>query len=84
VNAYSDDRATQKKRGRPPSCPLQVRIRVIDLWRQGLSLDMISRTLNREGISTPTGRSRWTKSHVDRLLHTKHVQELIRGALAKI
>lgn len=83
MNAYSN-KPIQKKRGRPPSCPPQVRMRVIDLWSQGLSLDMIGKTLNREGISTPTGRSRWTKSHVDRLLHTKHVQELIQDTLAGI
>lgn len=65
-----------KRPGRPPSCPLQVCIRVIDLQRQGLSLSKISKTLNLEGVPTPAGRSTWTKWHVNRLLHTKHVQEL--------
>ncbi len=65
-----------KRRGRPPTCPLHVCMRVIDLQSQGLSLNKISKTLNVQGVLTPAGRSTWTKWHVDRLLHTRHVQEL--------
>jgi hypothetical protein len=32
--------------------------------------------LNAEQVSTPTGGSRWLKSHVDRLLQTKYVREI--------
>ena len=78
MSASGND-STHKKRGRPPSCSLQVCMRVIDLWSQGLSLSKISKTLNLEGVPTPAGRSIWTKSHVDRLLHTKYAQELRRG-----
>lgn len=78
MNASSDD-PNPKRRGRPPSCSLQVCMRVLDLWSQGLSLNKISKTLNLEGVPTPAGRSMWTKSHVDRLLHTKHARELRRG-----
>jgi len=42
-----------------------------------LSLQQISDNLNDEGIATPASRSQWTKSHVDRLLHTQHVQDLL-------
>jgi hypothetical protein len=69
------------RRGRPPSAPLQVCMRVIDLRSQGLSLSKISKILNLEGVPTPAGRSTWTKTHVDRLLHTRHVQELLKTVL---
>jgi len=65
--------------GRPPSCPPQVCAYVIDLQRQGLSLRKISHVLNAEGIPTPAGRKTWTKSTVDRLLHTRHARELMSG-----
>jgi hypothetical protein len=38
------------------------------------------RILNAEGLPTPEGRSRWQWSYVDRLLHTRHVEELLRLA----
>ncbi len=34
--------------------------------------------LNAEGVPTPTGRPRWHKAYVDRLLHTRYVEELIK------
>lgn len=44
--------------------------------RDGLSYVQICTVLNAARIPTPMGGSRWQKSHVDRLLHTKWVQEL--------
>ena len=68
---------TPRRRGRPPCCPRELAIRVIQLRRQGLSLGAISDLLNAERVPTPTGRPRWHKAYVDRLLHTRYVQELI-------
>lgn len=64
-------------RGRPPRCPPELAIRVIQLRRRGMSYAGISAVLNEEGIPTPAGGSRWLKSHVDRLLHTRHVKEIL-------
>jgi hypothetical protein len=63
--------------GRPPLCPPETVIKVVDLRQRGLSLSTISVVLNAEGVPTPAGRSRWSKSHVDRLLHTRHALEII-------
>lgn len=65
-----------RRRGRPPLCPHEIAIRVIDLRRQGLSYSEIATALNREGVPTPMGGSLWYKSCVDRLLHTQYVREL--------
>ena len=62
--------------GRPPACPREIVIYVVELRRQGLSYAEISAELNREGIPTPTGRPVWQKSYVDRLLHTRYAQEV--------
>ncbi|MEU7942380.1 recombinase family protein [Microbispora bryophytorum] len=51
--------------------------RVLHLRAQGLSLRAISEVLNTNSVPTPAGRSRWTKSHVDRLLHTRHVRQMV-------
>lgn len=64
------------RRGRPPVCPVAIVQRVIELRRQGLSYNAISRVLNGEGLSTPCGGSRWQRSYVDRLLHTRYVTEI--------
>jgi hypothetical protein len=66
-------------RGRPPSCPPEVLQRVVTLRRDGLSLAQISAAMNTHGVPTPASRPRWTKSCVDRLLHTRHAQEHIAG-----
>ena len=65
------------RRGRPPICPGPVVQRVIELHRQGLGYGAISRVLNEEGLATPCGGSRWQRSHVDRLLHARHVVEIL-------
>ena len=61
-----------RRPGRPPACPLEVVIYVVELRNLGLSYADISMTLNREGIPTPAGRPVWRKSYVDRLLHTRY------------
>jgi hypothetical protein len=65
------------RRGRPPTCPPEVLAEVVGLRLGGLSLAAMCAALNAEGVLTPSGRSRWTKSHVDRLLHTRHAQEFM-------
>lgn len=66
-----------RRSGRPPACPLEVVIHIVELRRQGLSYADISMALNREGIPTPTGRPVWQKSYVDRLLHTRYAREIL-------
>lgn len=65
------------RRGRPPSCPVAVVQRVIELRRQGLGYGTISRMLNDEGLATPGGGPQWQRSYVDRLLHAKHVAKIL-------
>lgn len=69
--------AAASRRGRPPCCPPEVLAKVIRLRRQGLSLSAIGAALNTDGVPTPSSRSLWTKSHVDRLLHTRYAHEFI-------
>ena len=68
---------TNRGRGRPPRCSRELAIHIIQLQRRGLSYEGISAVLNKERIPTPAGGSRWLKSHVDRLLHTRYVQDII-------
>lgn len=65
-----------RRPGRPPACPLEVVVRVVELRLQGLSYTEISVQLNRERIPTPAGRPVWQKSYVDRLLHTRYAMEI--------
>jgi hypothetical protein len=69
--------STQRRRGRPPCCPRELAIWIVQLHHQGLSYMQISAVLNAQGIPTPMGRPRWRKSYVDRLLHTQYVRDLI-------
>ena len=66
-----------RRPGRPPCCSRELAERVVELHRQGLSLGQICAVLNVEGVPTPTGKTRWLKSSVDRLLHTRYAQEII-------
>lgn len=52
-------------------------MRIIRLRQANLSYEQIAGVLNADGVPTPLGSQRWLKSHVDRLLHTRWVQELI-------
>jgi hypothetical protein len=62
--------------GRPPDCPHERATYIVELHRQGLNLARICEVLNRADIPTPSGGPRWTKSHVDRLLHTRYAQDI--------
>jgi hypothetical protein len=52
-------------------------IRIIQLRASGLSYTKICDVLNAEQVPTPMGGSHWLKSHVDRLLHTQYVRDLV-------
>jgi hypothetical protein len=69
-------KSANRGRGRPPRCSRELAIRIIELRRRGLSYAQICSLLNAEQIPTPMGGSRWLKSHVDRLLHTRWVREI--------
>jgi Recombinase len=73
MSAYPEVR--RSRRGRPPCCPPDVVSRVVGMRLAGLSLGQISLRLNGDGVPTPAGRPRWTKSHVDRLLNSRHGQQ---------
>jgi len=66
-----------RKAGRPPCCSRQLAVRIIQLRHRGLSYEQIANVLNAEQVPTPMGGTRWLKSHVDRLLHTRWVQDII-------
>jgi hypothetical protein len=68
--------SAQRGRGRPPCCSRELALRIIRLRARGLSYAKICDVLNADQVPTPMGGSHWLKSHVDRLLHTKYVQEL--------
>ena len=66
--------------GRPPCCPPELAVRIIDLHRKGLSYGQICIVLNAKQIPKPMGGgSRWVKSNVARILHTRYAQEIIEG-----
>jgi hypothetical protein len=69
------------RRGRPPCCPRELAIRVVQLRHQGLSYAAISAVLNAEGVPTPTGRPLWRKAYIDRLLHTRYVRDIMESGL---
>ncbi len=52
---------------------------MVRLRLQGLSLAAIGAVLNTDGVLPPSSRPRWTKSHVDRLLHTRYALEFLDG-----
>jgi hypothetical protein len=66
--------AQPRRSGQPPLCPPELATRIIELHQQGLGYQAISDALNSEGVLTPLGRPRWTKSHVSRLLFTRHMK----------
>lgn len=65
-------------RGRPPCCSRELALWIVGLRQAGLSYAQICTMLNAEQVPTPVSGSRWLKSHVDRLLHTRWVQDIIR------
>ena len=75
--------SAHRGRGRPPCCSRELATRIIQLRTCGLSYEQISIALNAEQVPTPLGGSRWLKSHVDRLLHTRYVRELSEAFAAE-
>lgn len=69
--------SAERRRGRPPVCSRELAVRIIEMRQNGHSYARICTVLNAEHVLTPAGGSRWMKSHVDRLLHTRWVQEII-------
>ena len=67
-----------RRPGRPPCCSRELAIRIVRLRTDGLSYAQICTELNAAQILTPMGGARWWKSHVDRLLHTRWVQEIAK------
>lgn len=65
--------------GRPPCCTPELAARVIELRRKELTYGQICVVLNAKQIPTPMGGSRWSKSHVYRLLHTRYAKEIMGG-----
>jgi Recombinase len=61
-------------------CPVEVLLRVIDLWQQGHSYGAISTILNAEGLPTPAGGRHWQRSYVDRLLHTHYAAQILEAS----
>ena len=68
-----------RRRGRPPCCPRELAIQIIQLRRLSLSYAQISDVLNADSIPTPTGRPLWHREYVDRLLHTQYVRDIIES-----
>ncbi|MGI8334409.1 recombinase family protein [Actinomadura scrupuli] len=68
-----------RRPGRPRVCSDHVLALVVDLHLQGLSANRISTVLNDRQISTPEGRPRWARHHVDRLLHTLAARRLLEN-----
>jgi recombinase len=76
----SDDEKPQSGRpGRPPCCPPEVTARIIELRSKGLSYGQICIVLNAKQMPKPMGGSRWLKSNVVRILHTRYAREIIEG-----
>ena len=65
--------------GRPPRCTSELAAQVIELHRKGLTYGQFCIVLNAKQTPTPMGGSRWLKSHVYRLLHTRYTREIIEG-----
>jgi hypothetical protein len=62
--------------GRPRLCSDEVLLRVARLRVAGLSYQAIANRLNALRIPTPQSRRPWSRSHVDRLLHTRDARVL--------
>jgi hypothetical protein len=69
---------TQLRRrvGRLPCCPPETAQRILELRNLGYSLRGMAKLLNDEALPTPMGRTKWSKSHVYRVLGTLYIKEL--------
>ena len=75
----SADEKSQSGRGRPPCCPPELAVRIIDLHRKGLTYGQICIVLNAKQIPKPMGGLLWKKSNVARILHTRYARKIIEG-----
>lgn len=64
------------RKGRPPCCPKEIIIRILVLTAQDYSLSQIADLFNSENVPTPTGRSRWYKSMVERTTKTLYARSI--------
>ena len=62
--------------GHPRRCPDNVLDRVVEERDAGARLADICERLNRDGVPTPAGGSRWYPSHLSRPLRTQDAQRL--------
>ena len=75
-----DNERRQEVGGRSgePAVPRHDRVCIFGRGRQHSHRgERISVVLNDEGVPMPGGGSRWLKSSVDRLLHTKYAREIL-------
>ena len=66
----------RRRVGRPACCRPEIARRIRELKDEDYSLRQIARRLNDEGVPTPMGLAKWSKSHVYRVLGTLYMQEL--------
>jgi Recombinase len=64
-------------RGRPPCCPRELAERIVRMRLQGLTYGQTRVALNAKEIPKPMGGTRWRKSDVVRLLHTRYAKEIL-------
>lgn len=74
--------STRRRSGRPPLCSEELDIRVLKLRAEGRTFQYICDELNRNGIPTPGGGKTWYRSHISRLLGTRHSVEMQDTAIA--
>lgn len=77
VEALAAKRAAGVRLGRPRRCPDQTLAMVVQLRLAGRRLIDIAESMNKTGVPTPGGSTRWYASHVSRLLTTQDGQRLL-------
>ena len=65
-----DETPVSRRAGRPSSTPQDVADRIRQMRQQGLTLQAICDTLNREGIPTPRGGALWRPTSLRAILRT--------------
>ena len=59
--------------GRPPGVPRELVIRIYELhYGDGVSYGRISALLNAEGVPLPAGGKYWSRSCIERVMHTNY------------
>jgi hypothetical protein len=72
----SADQGGSRPKGRPPSCPRILAVRILVLYRDGLSPARIGALLKEEGVPMPCGGMTWERQTVERILHTDYARRL--------